>query len=186
VFAEVTKGSCSKVIGRIFSEPANRSLWAAYVSATGDVDDGSTELRPHDRAELACVVTSDHRRASGPTRMSTTRREARHDAVLEILKDGSPFDDPPPIGIKVAGTIFCFTGQFTFGPRKECQSAVVSLGGGFTPAVTRKTQVLVVGTLKNARWSHSSYGNKILEAMVLRLEYSMPTIVSEQFWLELM
>ena len=62
--------------------------------------------------------------------------------VADILKDGSPFCDPLP-DITFSDTAFCFTGEFEFGTRKECQAAVTQRGGTFTERVTLKTNVLV-------------------------------------------
>ena len=110
---------------------------------------------------------------------------ALEDMVSDILKDGSPFDDPLP-EVVVAGTSFCFTGEFEFGTRKDCQKAVTIQGGTVTDGVTRKTQVLVIGNDPNPNWSHGSYGNKIADAMILRLQYTKPYIVPELFWQKLL
>jgi NAD-dependent DNA ligase len=101
--------------------------------------------------------------------------------VADVLKDGSPFDDPLP-EIAIDGIAFCFSGEFEFGTRKECQAAVTARGGTFTDGITRKTHVLVIGNDPNPTWSHGSYGNKIAEAMILRLQHTRPTIIPELYW----
>src|ERR1700677_5141796 len=120
-----TEGMASRIITRIFCDPGNKHLWTAYVYVTGDEEHISTELRPHNKASLATVVIPTDWR---PKRLPGTPSQAKkllEELVADIMKDGSPFDDPLP-DIIVSGTSFCFTGEFEFGTRKECQEAVVS------------------------------------------------------------
>src|SRR5437870_5697692 len=65
-----TKGYASGIIGRLFSDPANKRLWCAYIYTTGDVEDTSSELRSHDRAALARVIIPEDWR---PKRCSVSR-----------------------------------------------------------------------------------------------------------------
>jgi NAD-dependent DNA ligase len=180
----ISKGVGSGIISRIFSDPANKHLWAAYVFTTGDEGDESPQLMPYDKNELKQVsIPEDWRPKSNSG--SSSIRMALEDMVADILKDGSPFDDPLP-EVVVAGTSFCFTGEFEFGTRKDCQKAVTIQGGTVTDGVTRKTQVLVIGNDPNPNWSRGSYGNKIADAMILRLQYTKPYIVPELFWQKLL
>ena len=48
----IAKGVGSGIISRIFSDPANKHLWAAYVFTTGDEGDESPQLMPYDKNEL--------------------------------------------------------------------------------------------------------------------------------------
>ncbi len=180
-----TKGVCSGLIGRIFSDPANKHLWAAYVFTTGDEDDSSTDLFPHDRAALATIRIPEEWRPKRAAGISPSARKALEQMVADILKDGSPFDDPLP-EITIRGTVFCFTGEFEFGPRNECRVAVTARGGTFTDGITSQTHVLVVGNDPNPHWSHGSYGNKIATAMILRMKNGKPTIIPELYWRELL
>lgn len=184
VSRSMTKGTCSGIISRIISEPSKKQLWTAYVFTTGDEDDSSTELLPHDLTALSKVSIPEGWRPKSSSDSSSTRK-AHEDIVADILKEGSPFDDPMP-EIAIVGTSFCFTGEFDFGSRKECQAAVISRGGAITTGVTRKTQVLVIGNDPNPNWSHGGYGNKIADAMILRLQYSQPHIVPELLWRKLL
>jgi|694.fasta_scaffold11006_13 NAD-dependent DNA ligase len=180
----MTKGVCSGIIGRIFSDPANKHLWAAYVFITGDDGDASEELLPHDKSALAQVsIPEDWRPRSSST--TSSAHKALEGMVTDILKDGSPFDDPLP-EIVIAETSFCFTGEFDYGTRKECQAAVIARGGAITDGITRKTQVLVIGNDPNPNWSHGSYGNKIADAMILRLQHAKPCIIPELLWQKLL
>ncbi len=174
------KGVASGIIGRLFSDPANKHLWAAYVFTTGDEEHTSVELRPHDRGTLLkVVIPEDWRPKRGPTIPSAARR-GLEELIGGLLKEGSPFDDPLP-EMSIAGKCFCFTGHFEFGSRSQCQQVVVSRGGSFTDGVKSKTDVLVTGNDANPAWAHGSYGNKIEAAMLNRMRHGKPAIIPEAY-----
>lgn len=178
-----SKGRAGSVIGRLFSDPANQHLWTAYVYTTGDEDGEKSDLRPHDRATLATTVIPEDWRPCFAT--STAKRRALEVLVADLLKEGSPFDDPLP-ELAIAGRCYAFTGRFAFGSRSECQQAVVSKGGSFSDGVTSKTDVLVIGSDANPAWAHGSYGNKIEAALVSRMQQSRPVIIPEAYWTSLL
>jgi NAD-dependent DNA ligase len=77
---------------------------------------------------------------------------------------------------------FCFTGDFAFGPRTICESAVSRRGGTVTGSVTKKLHYLVVGGLGSAEWKHGSFGTKIEKAIHYK-ENGVPLlIVHEDSW----
>ena len=99
--------------------------------------------------------------------------EAAHATTL-------PLCAPAP-ELSFAGRTFCFTGTFTFGQRRHCEEAVIQRGAT-CGTLTRKTDVLVIGSYATESWKHSSFGNKILKAVELR-EAGLPIrIVSESHW----
>lgn len=55
----LTKGQCSTHISRLFRDPDNEALWTAYVNTTGDNDESTPDLLPHDREELKRLVHSE-------------------------------------------------------------------------------------------------------------------------------
>ncbi|NQU10006.1 hypothetical protein HQ590_04390 [bacterium] len=181
----VTKGRASGTIGGLFKDPQNRHLWNAYVYTTGDTDDASSELQPHDRSSLAQISIPDdwHPKPTSGTR--TANRKALLDSLSDLLREGSPFDEPLPV-FSVDGTCFCFTGKFTFGSRNECQQAVTSAGGSCSDNVTSKTDVLVIGSDASSSWAHGSYGHKIEAAMVRRMQSGRPVIIPEAYWKKLL
>jgi len=180
-----TKGRASSVISRLFSDPANKHLWSAYVYTTGDDDHAVLELRPHDRTALAQVVIPDDWHPKRVAGVRIEKKKALEQLVGDILKDGSPFDDPVP-EITIAGKCFCFTGQFEFGSRSACQEAVVSRSGSIANTVTSTTDVLVIGSDASPAWSHGSFGSKIEAAMVRRMHHGKPAIIPEVFWRNLL
>jgi NAD-dependent DNA ligase len=101
----------------------------------------------------------------------------------EALKSTSlPLDAPPPT-INFQGERFCFTGTFTFGTRKECESAAATLGG-VCGGLNRQTRYLVVGAYATDSWMHSAFGRKIENAVQMRSEGVPVAIVAEQHWAE--
>jgi NAD-dependent DNA ligase len=100
----------------------------------------------------------------------------------EVLKPTTlPLCDPPP-EVSFAGMRFCFTGTFNLGRRQDCERAAEERGG-FAGSLTQDTDYLVIGAYVTDSWRHSSFGNKIVKAVEMRDEKSVPiSIVSEQHW----
>jgi NAD-dependent DNA ligase len=92
-----------------------------------------------------------------------------------------PLDNPPP-SLNCVDRVFLFTGVMAYGPRKECESLIVERGGLIGGSVSKKVHYLVVGSIGNDQWLHSSYGTKIKRAVELR-ESGVPiAIISEEHW----
>ena len=92
-----------------------------------------------------------------------------------------PLTDPvPPIVFE--GRTFCFTGKFAFGQRKDCEAAVIRLGGKPQSGVTTKLDYLVVGFLGSEDWMHSSFGRKIQQALDFNARGRNIAIISEDAW----
>lgn len=180
-----SKGRAGGIIGKLFSDPVNKHLWTAYIYITGDEDDSTAALRPHDRTALAQVVIPEDWRPRPRFTVSNEKRKALEMVVADLLKEGSPFDDPLP-EISITGKCFAFTGRFEFGSRSDCQNAVTSRGGSVSDGVTFNTDVLVIGSDANPAWAHGNYGNKIEAALVRRMQIGKPAIIPEAFWKELL
>lgn len=80
------------------------------------------------------------------------------------------------------GRMFVFTGTMAYGPRKACQQLVEERGGRIGGSVNKKTHYLVVGSIGNDQWRHSSYGLKIMKAVELREAGCPVHIVGEDHW----
>lgn len=92
-----------------------------------------------------------------------------------------PFNCPPP-DLTWEGQLFVFTGTMAYGPRKECQRLVEEKGGVIGGSVSKKTNFLVVGSIGNDQWRHSSYGLKIMKAVELRDAGAAIVVVGEDHW----
>ncbi|BBP62739.1 hypothetical protein PHLH5_02800 [Pseudomonas sp. Cab53] len=78
--------------------------------------------------------------------------------------------------------MFVFTGVMAFGPRKDCQALVEERGGLIGGGVSKKVHYLVVGSVGNEQWRHSTYGTKIMKAVELREAGACIAIVGEDHW----
>lgn len=92
------------------------------------------------------------------------------------------FDDPVP-KIIYKGHKFAFTGECEFGERKECEKAVVELGG-VVGKLTGNTNYLIVGNKGSNYWKKGSFGNKIIKAFTLKNKYGKISIIRESDWVK--
>jgi NAD-dependent DNA ligase len=76
---------------------------------------------------------------------------------------------------------YCFTGVFNFGDRAACHAAIEGRGGA-GGSLTKKTDVLVIGSYAAESWKHSSFGTKIIKAVAYRDAGVPIAIVSEDHW----
>lgn len=99
----------------------------------------------------------------------------------QAISSSLPLCSPPPI-IQFAEKMFCFTGKFSYGPRKICQEVIIERGGFAVGPVSQKVDYLVVGTFCSTDWLHPSYGLKIKKAAEQREQGIKTSIVSEDHW----
>ena len=171
-------GAAGMKIEELMSDECNRDQWKKYLFLTQDFDSDSDELKPCSPADLAAVIVPDG--WSGSQAIESYKEVL----AAKIVREESPFDHPQP-KLVFTGKTFLFTGQFAFGSRKECQSAV-ELRGGISSdqkQVSHAIDYLVVGTAGNKTWSKGSYGNKIERAVLIRRQHGRPAIVSEEHWI---
>ncbi len=101
--------------------------------------------------------------------------------IGEVLKATTlPFCLPEP-RVLFSNKKFCFTGNFVFGSRKQCEGAVTERGGT-AGALTQKTNYLVIGEYATDSWTHSNYGRKIEKAIRYRDRKIPIFIISEKHW----
>ena len=177
-----SKGVASGIITRLFLDEAKKELWEKYVYHTGDESHDNTELMPFDREELRAVVVPDSWMPKQISHIPGKRHERLQALIAEILREGSPFDDPVP-DISFADASFAFTGKFASGTRTECQEAVTALGAIAQNDVNRGTDYLTIGNEGSKDWAQGSHGRKIEKAMILRMETGKPAILAENDWL---
>lgn len=96
-----------------------------------------------------------------------------------------PFNRPEP-DLAWNGRLFVFSGIMAYGPRKDCQALVEERGGIIAGGVSKKIHYLVVGSIGNEQWRHSSYGTKIMKAVELREAGSPIAIIGEHQWQRVM
>ena len=101
--------------------------------------------------------------------------------AVAVAPTDLPFNSPAP-DLVWDGRMFVFTGVMTFGPRKDCQALVEERGGLIGGGVSKKVHYLVVGSVGNEQWRHSTYGTKIMKAVELREAGAPIAIVGEDHW----
>lgn len=95
-----------------------------------------------------------------------------------------PINDAVTVILKNATV--CHTGEFLFGTRAACERVTLKAGGIAVDAVTRKTDLLVIGTRVSPGWAHTSFGRKIQKASALQEAGHPIEIISERRWVEAM
>jgi len=125
--------------------------------------------------------------------------ETERSYLLEVLKEiisnnfsetGSaspeastlPIDDCVTVDFRNAGV--CMTGEFIFGTRAACERLTLKAGGMPLDNVSKKVDILVIGTRVSVDWAHTSFGRKIQRAAELQEQGHPIEIISERRWLE--
>lgn len=93
-----------------------------------------------------------------------------------------PIDDCVTVELRNSGV--CLTGEFIFGTRAACERLTLKAGGMPFDTVSKKVDILVVGTRVSPDWVHTSFGRKIQRAAELQDEGHPIEIISERRWLE--
>jgi hypothetical protein len=70
--------------------------------------------------------------------------------------------------IEFQGSTFCFTGSSSRYIRSELAALVESLGGTFSPNITKTVNYLIIGAEGNPCWAYACYGRKVEKAVALR------------------
>ncbi len=93
-----------------------------------------------------------------------------------------PIDDDPSIFFK--NMTFCFTGEFMYGTRANCERVILSLGGMALSNVTKKLDYLIIGSRISPMWANTTYGRKIEQAVEYRDRGVELCIASERQWFD--
>ena len=101
----------------------------------------------------------------------------------EPLPTTLPLCDPPP-EVEFEDKIFCFTGKFSYGSRKTVEGKAFELNGSAKKDPTRDTDYLVIGSIGNSDWLHSTHDRKIERAVELKKQGHKIQIVSEEHWVK--
>lgn len=93
-----------------------------------------------------------------------------------------PINDVVTVDIVNAGV--CMTGEFIFGTRAACERLTLKAGGMPLDNVSKRVDILVIGTRVSPDWAHTNFGRKIQRAAELQEEGHPIEIISERRWLE--
>ncbi len=100
---------------------------------------------------------------------------------VNSMSTSLPLTTPDP-EIDFEGRIFCLTGKFVTGTRKQCESLILARNGSLKSSPTRDTSFLVIGLVGSSDWIHSTHGRKIEKAVALQERGTGLAIVSEEHW----
>lgn len=92
-----------------------------------------------------------------------------------------PLCKPAP-EVEFEDAVFCLTGTFVSGTRRECEQEIVARGGVPKSSVTKKTRFLVIGNVGSTDWANTTYGRKIEKGVLLREDGNPISIISEKHW----
>ena len=179
---DLNKGKASGIAACLFRSEENKELWEKYVYHTGDDSQDTLDLVSFDLEELRAVVIPVEWKPKISGGIPSDRQERLREMIAEMMREGSPFDDPVP-AIGFASKSFAFTGKFSSGSRSDCQEAVKTFGAIGQSRVNRSTDYLIIGSEGSDHWAEGSHGRKIETAIMLRLETGNPAIISESDWL---
>lgn len=84
--------------------------------------------------------------------------------------------------IEFKQTKFCLTGDFVYGPREVCKTAIEERGGIVAQTVINEPQILVVGGLGVDEWRSGGLGVEIEAALKLRAKGVALKIIPEGSW----
>lgn len=80
------------------------------------------------------------------------------------------------------GRTFCITGTLSSGPRNHAIELITERGGLFHPRITKKLDVLIIGTIASPDWRFTSHGRKIEYAIELQTKGQNLLIINERTW----
>ena len=106
-----------------------------------------------------------------------------HEGSVQLFSTPAslPLNSPPPT-LSWEDRTFILTGTMAYGPRKDCEALIIERGGRIGCSVSKKVNFLIIGSIGNDQWMHTSYGFKIKKAVELR-ETGFPiAIISEEHW----
>jgi len=126
------------------------------------------------------IITEDERSYLKKTLSSLIGGTLQESGAALGLSISLPLDKA--IVIKIKNKSFCFTGQFLFGTRNACEDIVIKKKGIVFPRVRSDLDYLVIGSLINQEWAHTSYGRKIEKAVLYKKKGLPINIISEDQW----
>ncbi|MCI5228043.1 MAG: hypothetical protein D3918_15670 [Candidatus Electrothrix sp. AX2] len=173
----ISSGAAGWEIANLLADDDLREWWRKYLYLTKDFDSDTDQLKPFDQEELNAVVIPDDWHSSDE------KQKFKDELIANLLENNNnaPYDNPQPV-INFLDSTFAFTGKFDFGARRECQNAVVGLGGVASNKINGNLNYLVIGTQGSPCYKRGAYGTKIEKAILSRRKFGSPSILSEDHW----
>jgi NAD-dependent DNA ligase len=92
--------------------------------------------------------------------------------------------------VEVQYNSFCFTGDFVYGDRQQCEKVIIDRDGRTLAKVSAKLNYLVVGHYNQGNWTHKTFANKIKMALEIierqknSTDFDKLQMITEEHWLE--
>ncbi len=80
--------------------------------------------------------------------------------------------------------VMCFSGTFVNGTRTVIENSAISYGAKIAKNISKKVNVLVIGTFISRDWRYTSYGKKIEKVLKLKKNGHDIIIISERQWIK--
>ncbi|MGN5037412.1 BRCT domain-containing protein [Aeromonas sp. 74A] len=87
--------------------------------------------------------------------------------------------------MSIQGKTVCFTGKFLSNTRHNLEQQAKLLGAEPAKAITKKVNVLIVGSLASRDWMFTSHGRKIEAAIKAKEEGQDIQIINEEDWIRI-
>ena len=112
------------------------------------------------------IITDEEREdllitARQVTGTDTDESGLSYEASTEVWEDS--VDD-----LRLAGSVFCLTGDFVSGDRESVDTLLRLLGAQTNSSINKSVDYLVIGTLASRDWLYTSHGRKIEKALLLK------------------
>ncbi len=149
------------------SNESVREIWPASVIVQRlavILEDGI--ITDEEREDLLATV----RQVTGT---DTDESGLSYEASTEVWEDSVD-------SLKLAGSIFCLTGDFVSGDRESVDTMLCCLGAETNSSVNKSVDYLVIGTLASRDWLYTSHGRKIEKALLLKRAGSDIKIITER------
>lgn len=138
-----------------------------------------------DRAFMNCAALKNVQFADGITAVGKDAfKGCKLLDVNSILDIAVNLDTSVNAGSALAGKVCCLTGDFAYGDKKSVEALIAQNGGTCSSSVTKKTNILIIGELGSAAWSHGSYGTKYVKAKEWQSKGVEIEILTEKEFLE--
>lgn len=188
-FSNTVRQSCGALIGIVQGLLADNDLndreiaflqqWLANNEAISAIWPGSTIA-----AQIQGILSDNHVSDAERQHLVEVLQKLVGGTLTELAESTHvstlPMDNVQ--ALTIPGKSFCLTGDFVFGPRSTCESAITTRGGEVQTGVTKKLNYLVIGGLGSNEWKHGSFVTKVEKAMQYKQDGLPITVVHEDVW----
>lgn len=100
------------------------------------------------------------------------------------LSEGPTLPVNDKVTVQLTNISVCHTGAFLYGTRAAVERATLKAGGLPMDGITKKTDLVVIGSKLSPDWAHTTFGRKIQKARELQDAGEAIEIISERRWLQ--